>query len=71
MSINGKDEQSLVLLSCPRCKATMDLKRLEPFGSRHIISDDGKVILLYYCNNPVCPPDEWERKQRLLPFSFS
>jgi hypothetical protein len=68
VSINAKDEQSLVLPPCPRCRATMDLKRLEDFASRHIISDNGK---LYYCNNPICPPDEWERKQRLLPFSFS
>jgi hypothetical protein len=30
-------------------------------------SDNGK---LYYCNNPMCPPDEWERKQRLLPSAF-
>jgi hypothetical protein len=67
VSINRKDEQSLVLPPCPRCGATMDLKRVKDFGSRHI-SNDGK---LYYCNNPVCPPDEWERKQRLLPFSFS
>ncbi len=40
----------------------MDLKRLKPFTSRHI-SDDGR---LFYCNNPMCPPDEWEQKQRLL-----
>jgi hypothetical protein len=66
-TINGKDEQSLVLPPCRRCRATMDLKLLEHFASRHI-SDDGR---LYYCNNPICPPDEWERKQRLLPFSFS
>jgi hypothetical protein len=43
----------------------MDLKPLKSFASRHI-SNDGR---LYYCNNPICPPDEWERKQRLLPFS--
>ncbi len=68
MSINAKDEQSLELPPCPRCRATMDLKRLEDFASRRI-SDDGRI---YYCNNPICPPDEWERKQRLLlPFSFS
>jgi SAM-dependent methyltransferase len=35
---------------------------VEPFASRHV-SDDGR---LYYCNNPMRPPDEWERKQRLL-----
>ena len=69
VSINAKDESSTALLPppCPKCRATMDLKRMKPFASRHI-SDDGR---LYYCNNPVCPPDEWERKQRLLPFSFS
>jgi hypothetical protein len=68
VSINAKDELSQALPSCPRCRATMDLKRLKDFASRHIISDDGR---LYYCNNPICTPDEWERKQRLLPFSFS
>jgi hypothetical protein len=62
MSIKGKDESLPGLPSCPTCGATMDLKRLESFGSRHI-SYDGK---LYYCNNPICPPDEWEQKQRLL-----
>jgi hypothetical protein len=67
VSINRKDEQPLVLPPCPRCRATMDLKRLKPFASRHV-SSDGR---LYYCNNPICSPDEWERKQRLLPFSFS
>jgi hypothetical protein len=68
LSINAKDEQSLELPPCPRCRATMDLKRLKDFASRRI-SDDGRI---YYCNNPICPPDEWERKQRLLlPFSFS
>jgi hypothetical protein len=63
VSVDGKDKLSVMVLpSCPICRATMDLKRLESFGSRHI-SDDGK---LYYCNNPMCPPDEEERKQRLL-----
>jgi hypothetical protein len=38
------------------------LKRLEDFASRHIGNDEK----LYYCNNPMCPPDDWERKQRLL-----
>jgi hypothetical protein len=61
MSIEGKDESLRGLPSCPTCGATMDLKRVEAFGSRHITN--GK---LYYCNNPICPPDEWERKQRLL-----
>jgi hypothetical protein len=67
VSINAKDEQSLVLPPCPRCRATMDLKLLEDFASRHI-NDDGR---LYYCNNPICPPDEGERKHRLLPFSWN
>jgi hypothetical protein len=40
-----------------------------PINASRYISDNGK---LYYCNNPICPPDEWERKQRLLlPYSFS
>ena len=65
MSIDAKDESSPALHPCPKCGATMDLKRWKSFASRHI-SDDGR---LYYCNNPICPPDEWERKQRLLPFS--
>ena len=63
-----KDDSSLVLPSCPTCGATLDLKLLESFGSRHIISDDGKS---YYCNNPLCAPDEVERKRRLLPFSWN
>jgi hypothetical protein len=71
MSINAKDESSAAaapLYPCPRCGATMDLKRWESFGSRHS-GNDGK---LYYCNNPICAPDEWEQKQRLLlPSSFS
>jgi hypothetical protein len=62
MSINAKDESSPALPSCPICKATMDLKRLKAFGSRHI-SRDGKS---HYCNNSVCPTNECERKQRLL-----
>jgi hypothetical protein len=53
-----------VLPSCPTCRATLDLKLLKSFGSRRI-SDDGK---LYYCNNPMCAPDEEEQKHRLLPF---
>jgi hypothetical protein len=53
VSINGKDELSVVVLlpSCPICRATMDLKRLESFGSRHI-SDDGKlyyIIVIIQC----------------------
>ncbi|MDQ5830935.1 MAG: hypothetical protein M3269_01560 [Thermoproteota archaeon] len=67
LSINAKDEQSLVLPPCPRCRATMDLKLLEDFASRNI-NDEGR---LYYCNNPICPPNEWERKHRLLPFSWN
>jgi hypothetical protein len=64
MSINAIDELSTMTLPpCPTCGATMDLKRLKSFASRHISVDDGK---LYYCNNPLCPPDEWQRKQRLL-----
>jgi hypothetical protein len=62
MPTRGKDESSPALRPCPKCGATMDLKRLEDFASRHI-SYDGRI---YYCNNPICPPDEWERKQRLL-----
>jgi hypothetical protein len=34
----------------------------ESFGSRHT-SDDGKLC---YCNNPMCPPDEEEGKERVL-----
>jgi hypothetical protein len=49
--IRGKDSSNSLLPSCPTCGATMDLKRLKPFASRHV-SDDGR---LYYCN-----------KQRLL-----
>jgi hypothetical protein len=62
MSINGKDQSLQELPCCPICGATMDLKRLKSFGSRHR-SYGGK---LYYCNNPICPPEEWERMQRVL-----
>ena len=64
MPIKGKDNFSLMLPSCPLCGATLDLKLLESFGSRRI-SNDGR---LYYCNNPMCAPDEEEQKHRLLPF---
>jgi len=67
MRIKGKDDSSSVLPSCPTCRATMDLKLQESFGSRHT-SNDGK---LYYCNNPMCAPDEEEAKHRLLPFSWN
>jgi hypothetical protein len=60
--IRRKDSSNSLLPTCPKCGATMDSKRLKSFGGRHT-SDDGT---LYYCNNPICPPDEWERKQRLL-----
>ena len=62
MPTTGKDSSNSVLPPCPKCGATMDLKRLEDFASRHIGNDEK----LYYCNNPMCPPDDWERKQRLL-----
>jgi hypothetical protein len=61
VSVNIKDKV-LLMPPCPTCRATMDLKCLESFGSRHT-SDDGK---LYYCNNPMCPPDEEEGKERVL-----
>lgn len=61
-----KEELSSVLPSCSKCGAALDLKLLKCFGSRRNISDDRKS---YYCNNPLCPPDEEERKRRLLPFS--
>jgi hypothetical protein len=67
MLIKGKDDSSSVLPSCPTCRATMDLKLLESFGSRRIING-GK---LYYCNNPLCAPDHEEGKHRLLPFSWN
>ena len=60
------DDSSSVLPSCSTCRATLDLNLLQSFGSRHI-SKDGK---LYYCNNPMCPPDEEEIKNRLLAFSW-
>ena len=64
MPVKGKDNFSPMRPSCPVCRATLDLKLLESFGSRRI-SNDGK---LYYCNNPMCAPDEEEQKHRLLPF---
>jgi hypothetical protein len=67
MPIRGKDHSISVLPSCPTCRATLDLKLLESFGSRRIIND-GK---LYYCNNPLCTPDHEEGKHRLLPFSWN
>ena len=67
MLIKGKDDFSPALPPCPTCRATLDLRLLESFGSRHI-SNDGK---LYYCNNPLCAPDHEEGKHRLLPFSWN
>ena len=64
MPTKGKDNFSLMLPSCPLCGATLDIKLLESFGSRRISNDGG----LYYCNNPMCAPDEEEQKHRLLPF---
>jgi hypothetical protein len=57
MSLVGKD---IDLPSCPKCRATMDLQRSKSFGSRHVHDK-----ILYYCNNPMCPPDEEERRERL------
>src|SRR5918999_4355917 len=54
MPMKGKEELTSVLSSCFTCDATLDLKLLESFGSRRLISDDGKS---YYCNNPLCPTD--------------
>jgi hypothetical protein len=68
MPIKGKDELRTVLPSCPICGSSLDLKLLETFGSRRTISDDGKS---YYCNNPMCAPEEEELKHRLLPFSWN
>jgi hypothetical protein len=68
MPIRGKDLSISVLPSCPTCGATLDLKLLQSFGSRHIISNDAKS---YYCNNPLCGPDEEEGRHRLLPFSWN
>jgi hypothetical protein len=65
MPIKGKDNFSLMLPSCSLCGATLDIKLLESFGSSRRISNDGR---LYYCNNPMCAPDEEEQKHRLLPF---
>src|SRR5918997_2997293 len=68
MPIREKYHSISVLPSCPTCGATLDLKLLQSFGSRHIITNDAK---LYYCNNPLCAPDEEEGKHRLLPFSWN
>ena len=73
MPMKGKKEEgtgsSVRLPSCSRCGATLDLEVIESFGSRRIASYyyDGKS---YYCNNPLCAPDEEEQKHRLLPFSW-
>jgi hypothetical protein len=67
MPIKVKDDSSSVLPSCSTCRATLDSNLLESFGSMHI-GTDGK---LYYCNNPMCPPDEEQQKHRLLPFSWN
>jgi hypothetical protein len=56
------------LPSCSKCGATLDLEVIEAFGSMRIASYyDGKS---YYCNNPLCAPDEEQQKHRLLPFSW-
>jgi hypothetical protein len=67
MPIKVKDDLSPVPPSCHICMATLDSNLLQSFGSRRI-SDDGKP---YYCNNPMCPPDEEQQKYRLLPFSWN
>jgi hypothetical protein len=73
MPVKGKkDNSSSVLLpSCFRCGATLDLELIECFGSRRIIvSNDDEGKSYYYCNNPLCAPDEEQQKHRLLPFSW-
>ena len=61
---NPKDKSSSAALpACPKCGATMDLKRQKSFSSRHVSDDDRK---LYYCNNPMCPPAAGEQKLRSL-----
>jgi hypothetical protein len=73
MPMKGKKEDgsgsSVRLPSCSRCGATLDLEVIEAFGSMRIArySYDGKS---YYCNNPLCAPDEEQQKHRLLPFSW-
>ena len=72
MPMKGKkdDSSSVLLPSCLKCGATLDLELIECFGSRRIIvsNDEGKSY--YYCNNPLCAPDEEQQKHRLLPFSW-
>jgi hypothetical protein len=73
MPMKGKEEDhsSSVLPSCSRCGATLDVELIESFGSRRIVSsDDADEGKSYYCNNPLCAPDEKEHKRRLLPFSW-
>jgi hypothetical protein len=73
MPMKSKKEESTGtsvprLPSCSKCGATLDLDVIESFGSRRIVSHhDGKS---YYCNNPLCAPDEKDQKQRSLPFSW-
>jgi hypothetical protein len=38
---------------CPTCGAMMDNEANWNFASKHVFMD-----ILYYCNNPICPPDE-------------
>jgi hypothetical protein len=55
--------------SCSKCGATLDLEVIESYGSMRIdrYYYDGKS---YYCNNPLCAPDEQDQKHRSLPFSW-
>ena len=66
MPMKGKKEDStgssVRLPSCSRCGATLDLEVIEAFGSMRIARYyDGKS---YYCNNPLCAPDEKDQKHR-------
>jgi hypothetical protein len=72
MPMKGKKEDStgssVRLPSCSRCGATLDLEVIEAFGSMRIARYyDGKS---YYCNNPLCAPDEEQQKHRSSPFSW-
>jgi hypothetical protein len=45
MPIRVKDDSIALLPSCPTCRAALDLKLLESFGSRHIVTTM-EIILL-------------------------
>jgi hypothetical protein len=66
---HGKDKEMKKSSTKKSINPESSYRRRSAWNVCRYIRDNGK---LYYCINPTCPPDEWERKQRLLlSYSFS